>query len=142
MISQDNVGLRYEFISNKYNNPKWFKLIYPESRFKHLWDNLMMFLVIYTVMYAPYRTAFMSYSSSDILFLFETVTDLLLFIDIFITLLTPFERVDGSLECNHLKIRANYIFGAFLFDIIAILPTQIFEKLFEGTMPSLDFSHQ
>ena len=123
MISTDNVSLRYEMLMNRFNNPKWFKLIFPESKFKSMWDMLMLVLVFYTAMYAPYRTAFMSYNSSDTLFFFECMCDFLLLLDIVISLMTPYERTDGSLECNFRKIRTNYILGSLTMDLVAIIPT-------------------
>lgn len=122
MISVDNIHMRYENIMNKFNNPKWFKLVMPDTKMKYWWDTLMVILVAYTGIYAPFRTAFMSYNSSDVLFAFETITDLFLFVDIIITFMTPYERNDGSLECNMKKIRSNYVFGYLFFDIVAILP--------------------
>jgi CRP-like cAMP-binding protein len=142
MISVDNVSLRYELLMNRFNNPAWFKLIFPDSGFKSFWDILMVLLVAYTGIYAPFRTAFMSYQSSDTLFAFETITDILLLMDIFITFATPYERMDGSLECNWQKIRKNYVMSYFFFDVVAIIPFQVLEPVLTSGFFILDEFHQ
>ena len=96
---------------------------------KKVWDLLMIALVLYTAGYAPYRTAFMNHKTSDILYAFETLVDFLLLIDIFITFLTPYERLDGNFELSFRKISRNYLISkTFLFDVVAIVPTQFFAK--------------
>lgn len=112
---------------NKYNI-KWF-LINPFSKKKQAWDNLMIFLVLVTTIYAPYVASFLEPSKSPILFLFETVFDLGLIFDIFLSFLTSFERNDGSFETQPKKIAVTYFFmGGFWLDLIAISPVQFFEQ--------------
>ena len=87
----------------------------------------MIALALYTAGYAPYRTAFMHHESSDVLYAFECLVDLLLLIDIFVTFLTPYERLDGNFEHSFKKISRNYLISqTFLFDLVAIIPTQFF----------------
>jgi len=107
-------------------NPSFCVMINPHSNAKYVWDFLMIVLTTYTVGYAPYRTAFMNPKTSNLLYAFETICDLLFFTDIFVSFLTPFERVDGSLEQNYKKVSRKYIFGALFFDMVATLPTQFF----------------
>jgi len=92
---------------------------------KQWWDYLMMFLALYTAIYVPYRTAFMSYETSSLLTTFELITDALFFVDVLITFFTSYERMDGSYETKLKKICTNYLFGNFFIDILAILPQQI-----------------
>jgi hypothetical protein len=87
----------------------------------------MLMLIIPTVFYAPFRTAFMEPRTSNTLFAIETMSDILLVVDIIITFLTPFERADGSMETNAKKVARNYVLGAFFMDFIACFPTQAME---------------
>lgn len=114
-------------LRDKFNNPKYYCLINPVGKFKWMWDFLMIGLIVYTASYAPYRTAFMMPETSTLLWAVETALDFLFLIDIFVSFITPYERLDGTLECNYKKISRNYIFGAILFDVIAVIPTQFFE---------------
>lgn len=82
----------------------------------------MMFLTLWTAIYVPYRTAFMSSTSSSVLTTFEAVTDALYFVDVILTFFTSYERMDGSYETKLRKIAMHYIFGNFFVDILAILP--------------------
>lgn len=88
----------------------------------------MVMLVLYTIAYAPYRTAFMKPASSDTLFYFEAMSDFLLLLDILFSFLTPYERLDGTLECNFKKITRHYVYGDMFSDIVAITPTEFFEQ--------------
>ena len=59
--------------------------------------------------------------------MFELFTDIVFFIDILITFLTPYQRIDGSYEENHKKIARKYIKTDLLIDILAMFPTVLFE---------------
>lgn len=95
--------------------------------FKKVWDVLILIILLYTATYAPFKVAFMPGDSSNILFIFETIVDILFIADIFVMFFTPYERADSSLECRHKKIAKNYFLGAFVIDIVASFPTQYFE---------------
>jgi hypothetical protein len=62
-----------------------------------------------------------------LLFAFETIVDLIFLADIFITFMSPSERIDGSYETNYKKLARNYFFGFFVIDCWAVFPTQFFE---------------
>ena len=126
MIGTSSKELRAMQQKEMSKNPSFCVLVNPTSRYKLLWDLLMIILTTYTVAYAPYRTAFMNPKTSNLLYAFETICDLLFFFDIFISFLTPYERIDSSFERNYKKISRHYIFGALFFDIIAMVPTQFF----------------
>ena len=88
-----------------------------------MWDHLMIGLIAYTVIYAPYRTAFMIPETSTVLYIFETMTDLLLLVDVVLSFLTHYERLDGTYETNIKKMTKNYVLGSLLFDLVAVFPT-------------------
>lgn len=62
-----------------------------KARFKYIWDHLMIGLILLTIGYAPYRTAFMLPETGWELYVFETFTDVLFVIDVIIGFLTPYE---------------------------------------------------
>jgi hypothetical protein len=126
MIKQEVEERRLQLL-HKYNNPKFVILLYPTSMMHKIWDLLNIVLLLYTATYAPYRTAFMTYNSSGLLIFFETVTDIIMFLDVIVSFLTPYERFDGSLECNVRKIAIHYSTSALAIDLLSCFPTQFFE---------------
>jgi len=100
----------------------------PEGTMKKAWDFTIVILLLYTATYAPYRTAFMEDSFSQMYFAFELAVDGLFFIDIILSFLTPYQIRDGEFEYSSKKIAQNYIIGPFPIDIIAIMPTWAFEE--------------
>lgn len=64
----------------------------------------MLVLTLYNALFVPFRTAFMSVTSSPFLNSFEVVADALFFIDVIMTFFTSFERVDGVYEIKLAKI--------------------------------------
>ena len=95
----------------------------PDSGFKKVWDIIIIIILLYTGTYVPYRTAFLDGSTSDALFAFELIVDVLFLGDVVVTFFTPYERIDGSFETRHKKIAKNYVLGAFAIDVVACLPT-------------------
>lgn len=86
-----------------------------------------MLLVLITIIYTPFHVAFFYGNSEASLLVFEVVCDLFFLFDIFVTFLTPYERNDGSLECNIKKIATHYSLNNLLWDLIAIMPTEFAE---------------
>jgi len=84
----------------------------------------------------------MSYTSSTELLAFETICDLLFLIDIFISFVTPYERQDGSKECNIKKIAIHYCFTQLAVDLQAVFPTEFIEMSVSPMLPFLKFSAQ
>lgn len=99
-----------------------------------MWDIGIILILLYTATYGPYRTAFGGDSASDGVFIryLDYVVDGMFIADIGVTFLTPYERFDGSLVYSHKKIAKNYIFGAFLVDVVASFPTEIIENILQA----------
>ena len=53
--------------------------------------------------------------------------DIVFFVDIIINFLTPYEIPGNEYEFSSKKIAKDYIFGRFLIDIIAVIPTWALE---------------
>ena len=70
---------------------------------------LIFFLLAYNAVATPFRVSFHTSPTSEFLFAFETMTDVVLFLDIIITFFTPYQRIDGSFENNNRKIARRYM---------------------------------
>ena len=72
--------------------------------------------------------------------MFETGTDILMFLDIIISFFTIYERPDGSNERNLKKIARMYVRYYLIVDVLAALPTQFSESML--TVDSLGFTEK
>lgn len=89
-----------------------------------MWDIGIVIILLYTATFAPFKTAFLEDDeSSKGVLAFEFVVDSMFLIDIVVTFITPFKRLNGSFETRFKYIALNYISGAFWIDIIASFPT-------------------
>lgn len=141
MMTHDNESRQIQ-LYKKFNNPSFIKLLHPETQGHFLWDISQLFLLLYTALYAPYRTAFMSYTSSTELLVFETICDLLFMMDIFVSFLTPYERQDGSKECNIKKIAIHYCLSQLAVDVQCVFPTEFIEMSVRPSLPFLNHADQ
>ena len=69
-------------------------MILPSNKKKQIWDVLVMFLLIYTATYVPYKVCFVD-SNTDFEFWLDTLIDALFFIDIIVTFFTAVEDQYG-----------------------------------------------
>ena len=92
-----------------------------------MWIMLIFFLLSYNAIATPFRVSFHTTPTSKFLFAWESLMDLILLIDIFITFFTPYQRIDGSYEQNNKKIARRYMRTYLMIDIFVILPTQFLE---------------
>jgi len=58
-------------------------LIMPDGKFKTVWNMIIIFLLIYTGSYVPYKIAFIDEDSKGVE-IFEYIVDILFFMDIII----------------------------------------------------------
>ena len=100
----------------------------PSNIFKSIWNVILIFLLIYTATYMPYKTCFI-YEPSQASEIVDTIVDALFTFDILVNFLSAIELSDGTLEYRPRKIAANYIKTWFFFDLIAVLPVQLFINL-------------
>lgn len=106
-------------------------ILMPQSRFKMVWNFIIILLLLYTSTYVPYRVAFVD-DSSTAYTIFEYFVDMLFFIDIFVNFFSAIERPDGTIEVKCKKIAKAYLTSWFILDIVATIPTQAFENLASG----------
>lgn len=96
----------------------------PVSVFKSVWNVLLIFLLIYTATYMPYKTCFIDNSSeaSDII---DHMVDALFTADIIVNFLSAVELSDGTLAYQPKAIAVLYIRSWFFFDVAAVFPIQL-----------------
>ena len=105
--------------------------IYPQYKFKKVWDTLIILLMVYTCIYVPYKVAFVRITNSKSL-LWETLIDFLFLCDICLNFFTAIEyKINKQIfyESRYSVLASKYLSSWFFWDIISIIPLQMFEKL-------------
>jgi hypothetical protein len=74
--------------------------------------------------YTPFRVSFFTEPESSFVLVYETITDMALFMDVVISFFTPYQRIDGSFELNNMKIARRYMYTWMIKDMLVILPTE------------------
>lgn len=108
----------------KQNHPL---LLLPNTKFKIIWNLIIVALLLYTATYVPYRVSFIDGDSSLAFQIFENTIDVLFFFDIIVNFLSAIEKKDGSYECSFKVIAKTYIKSWFFLDLVATIPTKAFE---------------
>jgi len=97
-------------------------LILPESKFKTIWNMIIIVLLIYTGSYVPYKIAFIDEDTKGVQY-FEYLVDILFFFDIIINFFSATEDpITGQIILDHRKLVINYMRGWFSFDVLACIP--------------------
>ena len=95
-----------------------FCIIMPESQFKLFWSMIMILLLLITMIYVPYRTAFID-EPPLWLMICEYIMDSLFAIDIILCFFSSYYDDQDNLVIDHFTIVKNYIKGWFFLDVIA-----------------------
>ena len=107
-----------------YKKMRW--LILPESKFKMVWNLIIIALLLYTAIYVPYKIAFINEQDSVVTQIFEWTVDILFAIDIFVNFISVYEdRKTGVIILDRKKIAMNYIKSWFILDLLACFPFQL-----------------
>ena len=106
------------------NKPQWY-IIMPNSKFKTIWNLIIILLLGYTSTVVPFQVAFVDIDSFSTI-VFNYIVDFLFGVDIIINFLSAYELANTRYEMKLSKIAKNYIKTWFFFDLIATLPTQVF----------------
>lgn len=107
-------------------------VIHPESTFANLWSSLLVMLLIYTASVMPIRVAFYEVVFFDSWTIADICIDFLFALDIVVNCITAFERRDGGMETNHMRIMFVYAKTWLFFDILACLPFSLIEYSTRG----------
>ena len=110
----------------KYVNQKApFYVLMPESKFRVFWNILMIFFILQTATYTPYRIAFITESRPGDEYL-DLSIDSYFVTDVIINIFTAYpDPVTGLLITNIRAIVLNYLKTDFLFDVVASFPFSI-----------------
>lgn len=103
-----------------------------DNDFRRYWNILMIFLLIYVVSWVPVSICFYS-DPSDNDAMVSTIVDAAFLIDIFINFISAYEDPLTALPVVSLKkIAIKYSTTWLIIDLIAVVPTQWIEKLFNA----------
>lgn len=94
--------------------------IHPRSRFAIGWNFFIMVLILYMSAVVPLELAFSNlYSTSSNFEQFRYVTGVILWIDLFLSFLTGYQRSDGNVVMTYRKIAIRYFKGYFIIDLLS-----------------------
>jgi len=97
-------------------------IILPSSRFKLIWNFVIILLLLYTSTYVPYRVAFVDESTTAYQ-AFEYCIDALFLFDIFVNFCSAIEKKDGTIDVRMRQIAKSYLTSWFMLDLCATFPT-------------------
>ena len=97
----------------------------PNSKFKTVWNLIIVLLLAYTSTVVPFQVAFVDVDSFATV-IFNYIVDILFAVDIIVNFFSGFELANGRIETRLKTIAVNYLTTWFTFDVIATFPTQIF----------------
>ena len=89
-------SIKFDFNLQEKERPAAF-IIMPESRFKIVWNMIMIILLVYTATIVPFRTAFMDEVSTNFE-MFEYFVDFLFGCDLFVNFISAYVDQDRKLE--------------------------------------------
>lgn len=96
-------------------------VLLPENYIKMSWNFVIMFLLLYTATFVPYRTAFIDDVSPE-LANFEWCVDALFMFDLIVNFISAYEDRDKNIEVRLKFIAINYIKSWFFLDLAACIP--------------------
>ena len=96
-------------------------ILMPESDLISYWNVIMMFLLLYTATYVPFKTAFIDESPNYVNNI-EFSIDSLFFVDIVVNFISAYETADKNIEFRLSFIAWMYIRTWFLFDVFSCIP--------------------
>ena len=103
-------------------------MIYPNSKLKSLWDNLITAALLFTCCVTPYRIAFVQEEPREWIIL-NLIIDSLFAVDIFCCFISAYYTEEFVLIDNRWELAKGYLLSWFTIDILAIFP---FEAMMGG----------
>lgn len=106
--------------------------ITPNNTPKTIWDTFILLLILYSVTYQPYLTAFNDSSNKGFWILFDSVIDFIFLIDISLVFFTEIYDKNNNLILSYKKIIVNYFKTWFFIDLIINFPYQLLHLRYGG----------
>jgi hypothetical protein len=114
-------------------------LIHPNSRFKIIWDLIVIGLSVYNSLIIPYEFAY-TMQPSIYLLIIDNIIDAIFIFDIFINFRTIYQDRSDDDVLNGRKIAINYaMYGRFPVDVVASIPLDIFMIFLNTSSSNLKF---
>lgn len=117
---------RFERTSSVNIVAKLCTIIHPQSKFKKIWEIIMIFLLIYTATIMPYRITFIVGTDYDYWWFLDNFLNILFFIDFLVNCLSAYYDDCDKLIYSHKKILLNYLRGWMIIDFIGCIPLDLF----------------
>ena len=105
----------------------------PKSTLLYAWSGVYFFLMVYTAFIMPFRVCFCSDSAYDVWFGVDTAVNSLYFLDILITLNTPYFTREGTLVTSRHRIFQRYLRSWLVVDLLACVPFSMFDTSVTST---------
>lgn len=111
---------KHREFSEYHRKPLPFILL-PQSKIVGVWNVILLWLMLYTATYIPYKTAFVD-DSSDTVNYVELGIDSLFVVDMLFNFISAYEDNDKNIENRFSRIACNYISSWFAIDFISCIP--------------------
>jgi CRP-like cAMP-binding protein len=115
-----------EFIEQSETSP--FLVILPHSKFKSIWNILIVVILIYTATATPFLLAFYDISEFLITYWIDNTINILFFIDFIINFLTAYYDEKNDLVVNRAKIAIKYCKGWMVIDLLSWFPFDLLQN--------------
>jgi len=103
-------------------------LLYPEDRFKHVWDIFVTFVLIFTCLVIPVRIAFTTEDTTFWVFM-NLFIDLAFVLDIILAFSTAVYDSSMQIIDDRKEIAKEYLRTWFLIDLLGVVPFDQLSKL-------------
>ena len=112
------------------HDEKFFLILRPTSSKRVGWDVLVMLLLLYVALIAPYRIGFGVEAEGWIL-VWENMLDLLFILDICVNFRTGYYEEDEEVM-DWSRIGVNYLLGWFWLDLLSSIPFELISASMSG----------
>ncbi|GLC41041.1 hypothetical protein PLESTB_000949600 [Pleodorina starrii] len=132
---EDGAGLRAFLDEHPGASDKKKRLgvILPDSKFRRMWINVQLFVVLYIIWVTPVRVGF-NKPATGFWFWLEGLIDIFFYTDLAMNFFTAYEHpVTGELITDHKKIALRYLKTWFVIDLLATFPSDYVVRGIEGT---------
>ena len=104
-------------------------MIFPDQKWKNFWDTFLSILILYTVLFLPYRLAFIEIQDENYFWIiFDIFNDLIFAIDIFLNFFCAYSTHHEELITSKYLIIYHYLTG--IYNFLCLISLVYLYKLF------------